>query len=72
MGTQCQSTKPGRFTNKTLKEQVVKSSTWNFHVQEFLVSIEGKGVAQSSKIPAIVMYFDWPKVVLSEMFLGVV
>lgn len=44
---------------------------WNLHIQEFLVSIEGKGIAQSSKIPAIVMYFDWPKVVLAEMFLGV-
>lgn len=44
---------------------------WNLHIQEFLVSIEGKGIAQSSKISAIVMYFDWPKMVLSEMFLGV-
>lgn len=40
---------------------------WNLHIQEFLVSIEGKGIAHS----AIVMYFDWPKVVLAEMFLGV-
>lgn len=40
-------------------------------MQEFLVSVEGKGIAQSRRIPAIVMYFDWPNMVLSEMFLGV-
>lgn len=57
--------------------EIEKQSKWLSKVcgtcinKEVLGSIEGKGIAQSSEIPAIVMYFHWPKVVLSELFLGV-
>lgn len=56
---------------KQNSEQGVNKVCGLAYTQEFLGSTERKGISQSSKIPAIVMYFDWPKVVLSELFLGV-